>query len=189
MRGGAAVDSPGAVSGGALVLMMRDRQLPKTGNELHSARDRSNHQKWVFARSHRLRQRRIWRFMRQVFLAGKKAQERTTLLRDMVSNRSQQHGITRFQRIQHRSLRDWICDLQHHLAAHVRQRAQMLWQHNPDHCSVCTSTDNTAGRSCTMAFQLSPASFEAYTCPPDVPKYRPQESSWSTAIASRSTFT
>src|SRR5215469_17780056 len=54
---GAAVDSPGAVSAGALLLMIRDRQLPKTGTELHSARDRSNHQKRVFARTHRLRQR------------------------------------------------------------------------------------------------------------------------------------
>ena len=57
------------------------------------------------------------------------------------------------------------------------------------HASVCTSTESTAGRSRTMGAQLSPASAEAYTCPPVVPKYTPQESSWSTAIASRSTLT
>ena len=127
--------------------------------------------------------------MRQVFLAGKEAQEGTTLLRDMVPNRPQQHRISRFQRIQHGSLRDWLQNLQTYFAADVRQRAQVRRQHNPDHASVCTSTDNTAGRSCTMAFQLSPASFDAYTCPPVVPKYTPQESIESTAIASRSTFT
>ena len=31
-------------------------------------------------------------------------------------------------------------------------------------------TDNTAGRSLTIAFQLSPESAEQYTCPPVVPK-------------------
>src|SRR6184192_832297 len=38
------------------------------------------------------------------------------------------------------------------------------------HFSVCTSTDNTAGRSRTIGAQLSPASVDAYTCPPVVPK-------------------
>ena len=36
-----------------------------------------------------------------------------------------------------------------------------------------------------MAVQWSPASAEAYTCPPVVPKYTPHGSSASTAIASR----
>src|SRR5712671_6443397 len=53
------------------------------------------------------------------------------------------------------------------------------------HGSVCTSTDSTAGRSRTIGAQLSPASAEAYTCPPLVPKYRPHLSSESTAMASR----
>ena len=38
------------------------------------------------------------------------------------------------------------------------------------HPSVCTSTESTAGRSRTIGFQLSPASAEAYTWPPVVPK-------------------
>src|ERR1700704_5961105 len=57
------------------------------------------------------------------------------------------------------------------------------------HASVCTSTESTPGRSRTIGFQLSPASAEAYTCPPLVPKYTPHLSSESTAIASRNTFT
>lgn len=36
--------------------------------------------------------------------------------------------------------------------------------------STCTSTLSTAGRSRTMGAQESPASAEAYTCPPVVPK-------------------
>jgi hypothetical protein len=38
------------------------------------------------------------------------------------------------------------------------------------YASVCTSTLNTAGRSRTIGFQLSPASAEQYTWPPVVPK-------------------
>ena len=57
------------------------------------------------------------------------------------------------------------------------------------YASVCTSTLSTAGRSRTIGFQLSPASADAYTCPPVVPKYTPQLSRVSTAMASRSTFT
>ena len=40
-----------------------------------------------------------------------------------------------------------------------------------------------------IGWVLSPALAEAYTCPPVVPKYTPQASSESTAIASRNTFT
>jgi hypothetical protein len=58
-----------------------------------------------------------------------------------------------------------------------------------NHGSVCTSTESTAGRSRTTGDQLSPASAEAYTCPPVVPKYTPHRSSESTAMASRNTFT
>lgn len=39
-----------------------------------------------------------------------------------------------------------------------------------DYFNVCTSTDNTAGRSRTIGCQLSPESAEQYTCPPVVPK-------------------
>ena len=55
--------------------------------------------------------------------------------------------------------------------------------------SVWTSTEYTAGRSRTMGVQLSPPSDDPYTCPPVVPKYKPQGSSESTVIASRSTLT
>src|SRR4029077_11063780 len=57
------------------------------------------------------------------------------------------------------------------------------------HTSVCTSTESTPGRSRTIGDQLSPASAEAYTCPPLVPKYKPHWWSESTAMASRNTLT
>ena len=48
-----------------------------------------------------------------------------------------------------------------HLAMDVREGAQLCREHDPDHGSACTSTDNTAGRSRTIADQWSPPSAEA----------------------------
>ena len=46
------------------------------------------------------------------------------------------------------------------IAVHLRERAQMGRQHNPDHGRVWTSTDSTAGRSLTIGAQVSPLSAE-----------------------------
>ena len=100
-----------------------------------------------------------------------------------------QRGIAGLERVEDRALRRRTLDLERHLAVDARQRPEMRGQHDPDHGSVWTSTDTTAGRSRTMGAQLSPASADAYTCPPVVPKYTPHESSESTAIASRNTLT
>ena len=55
-------------------------------------------------------------------------------------------------------------------AADTGQGPQVRGKHDPDHGSVWASTDSTAGRSRTIGAQQSPASAEAYTCPPVVPK-------------------
>src|ERR1700730_16187169 len=127
--------------------------------------------------------------MRQILLAGEEPHERSALLRDVVADRPAQHRIAGLERVEDRALRGPAPDLGLHLAADLRQRPQMLREHHSDHGSVWTSTDTTAGRSRTMGAQLSPASADAYTCPPVVPKYTPHESSESTAIASRNTLT
>src|SRR5688572_24719354 len=121
----------------------------------------------------------------------------------MVANRSAQHGITCFERIEHCALRALRSNVQRHFAAYAGQRSQMCGQDNSNHrsltnlaaasvqhnYSVCTSTENTAGRSLTIAAHVSPPSDDPYTCPPVVPKYSPQGSSESTAMASRKTLT
>jgi len=154
-----------------------------------AAGDSSHYEKRLRPRGNRVRQRRVGRLVGQIFLAGEEAQERSALLGDVVANRPTQHGISGFKCIEDRAQRGPALDFELHFAANVRQRPQMLRKHDPNHGSVCTSTESTAGRSRTMGAQLSPASDDAYTCPPVVPKYTPQESSESTAIASRSTLT
>jgi hypothetical protein len=97
----------------------------------------------------------------QVLLARKEAQERTPLSRHLIANRPAQHRITSLKRIKHRSLRDRAIDLKLDFVAGVRQRSQMLREYDPDHGSVCTSTDSTPGKSRTIGAQLSPALAEA----------------------------
>src|SRR6516164_6756964 len=127
--------------------------------------------------------------MRQILLAGEEPQEWPPLLRDLVANRPAKHRIVCFDRVEDRALSHRALDFELHLGTDMRQGPQMLRQDDPDHVRVCTSTESTAGRSLTMGSQLSPASGDAYTCPPVVPKYTPQESSESTAMASRNTLT
>lgn len=79
----------------------------------------------------------------------------------MVANRSTQNRVPFFKRGQDGVNRNRVRDLQLHLAGHPREVAQMKWKLDPDHESVCVSTDNTAGRSRTMAFQLFPPFAEA----------------------------
>ena len=71
---------------------------------------------------------------------------------------------------QHLALGNRTGDLDLHFALHPSQGSQMCRKHHAYHGSVCTSTESTAGKSRTIGAQLSPASEEAYTCPPVVPK-------------------
>src|SRR5439155_15774865 len=151
----------------------------------HGAHD----QKGLGAERDRVGQRGVRRLVGQILLAGEEPHERPALLCDLVADRPAQHGIAGLEGVEERALRGRTLDVELHLAVDARERPQMCRQHDPDHGSVWTSTDTTDGRSRTMAFQLSPASADTYTCPPLVPKETPHGSSASTAIASRNTLT
>ena len=126
----------------------------------------------------------------KILLAGEEPHERPALLRDVVADRPAQHRIAGLERVEDRALRDRSPSTSRVTSpltpASVRRCAGSS---TLNHGSVWTSTESTAGRSRTMGAQLSPASADAYTWPPVVPKYTPHESSESTAIASRSTLT
>ena len=88
----------------------------------------------------------------------------------MITDRPAQHRVTGFERVEDQALGHPALDRQPYFAVDPRERAQMRGEDDPDHDSVWTSTDNTAGRSRTIGSQRSPASADAYTCPPVVPK-------------------
>src|SRR3989442_4724935 len=120
--------------------------------------------------------------MGQLLVAGEEPYEGSALLRDVVADRPAQHGIAGLERVEDRALRGLSLDVKLHLAVHVRQCLQVCREHDSDHGSVWTSTESTAGSSRTMGAQLSPASSDAYNCPPVMPQYTTHLSSESTAI-------
>ncbi len=88
----------------------------------------------------------------------------------MIADRSTQHRKINLECIKNSPHSSLLANLNLHLSTHARKRTQVRRQLHTNHGSVCTSTDRTPGRSCTIAFQLSPASADTYTCPPVVPK-------------------
>ena len=129
--------------------------------------------------------------MRQIFFAGEETQEWPALLRDVVADGAAEHRILGFKRVEYRPLCNLTFDLKPDIAANLGKGSQVWRECDSDHggphvlwtlqatfrqparfaqARVCTSTESTAGRSRTMGAQLSPASEEAYTCPPVVPK-------------------
>ena len=122
-------------------------------------------------------------------LAREEPYERAAFPSRVVADGAAQHRIAGLQCVEDGALRHRALHVERDLVADVRERPQMMRKHDADHRSVCTSTESTGGRSRTIGAQVSPASADAYTWPPVVPKYTPHLSSESTAIASRSTFT
>ncbi len=128
-------------------------------------------------------------FKRKVLLARKESHEIASPGGDVIADRASQDGVARFERVQNRTLRHRRSHDEFDFVTHSGEDPQVCREEDANHPSVCTSTDTTGGRFCAIAIHESPASAEAYTCPPVVPKYTPQRSSESTAMASRSTFT
>ncbi len=115
-------------------------------------------------------QRGFGRVVRKVFPAGKKTDEGPALASGMVTDCALQDRVAHLEAVEHCAKGGRTLQFQLDLAAYPGQGAQVMGNHDPDHGSVWTSTDSTAGRSRTIAFQVSPESLEAYTWPPVVPK-------------------
>src|SRR5215469_5563046 len=123
----------------------------------HGAHD----QVWLGASSDRIGQRDVGVFMGQVLLAGEEPDERPARAAVVVADGAAEHRIALLQRVQDGALGDLARHVQLHFAVDMRERAQVSGEDHPDHGSVWTSTDSTAGRSRTIGAQLSPASAEA----------------------------
>ncbi len=98
-----------------------------------SARNRANHQKRLFPGHNLIRQRIVRRVMGQVLLASKESQERPPLFGDVIADRPTQHGITLFERIQHRPSGHRRGHFKRDLAADVSQIAKVVRKNDADH--------------------------------------------------------
>jgi len=125
-----------------------------------STRHSSYDEKRLHSGDNGIRQLCVRRFVREVFFAGEKSNERPPLQRHVVPNGSAQNRMAGFERIKDRANRNWRRHIEFHFALHASEIAQVKWKHDADHGSVCTSTDKTAGRSRTIGFHVSPLSAE-----------------------------
>ena len=129
-----------------------------------AASDGTDNEQRLVAGGDRLRQGGIGRFLGKVFRTRKESHEGAALPRDVIANCAAQHRITRFNCVDHRANRDRAAHLKMNLAAYVRQGTKMWGKHHANrsrgHAIVCTSTDNTAGRSRTIGFHVFPESAE-----------------------------
>jgi hypothetical protein len=125
-----------------------------------ATRDSSNDQERLDPSNHPLGQWGVGSLVREVFAAGEEADEGAAFVRDVVADRAAEYWIRFFERVQDGALRGAVADINGDLAADAGERPQVSRQLHayPGHgyFSVCTSTDITAGRSWTMAVQLSP---------------------------------
>ncbi|MGB2606483.1 MAG: hypothetical protein WBC78_22965, partial [Candidatus Sulfotelmatobacter sp.] len=80
----------------------------------------------LLARSHGFRQGRIWRFVRQILLAGEETEEWPALLGNVIPYRPAQHGIGRLDRVENGALCNCSFDLDRQLGTDVCQGSQML---------------------------------------------------------------
>src|SRR6476620_1936133 len=135
-----------------------------------STRNCTDDQEWFCPIRNRIRQRSIGRFMGQIFAAGKKPDHWPSSPGHMITHRPAQHRIFCFNRVQQRALSQRSIEFKSYFSVDVRQRSQVWRKNNANHGNVCASTDSTAGKSRTIGFHLSPASTEAYTWTPVVPK-------------------
>jgi hypothetical protein len=74
--------------------------------------------------------------MGQILSAGEEPQERSALLRHVVADRALQHRISRLEFIEHRTDRNLTLNLELHLFVNLRQRSQMIREHDSDHFST-----------------------------------------------------
>jgi hypothetical protein len=125
------------------------------------ARDCTDDQEWFCPVCNRMRQRRIGRFMRQIFAAGKKSDHRPASLGYMITYCPPQHWIFGFNSVQERALSYFSVELKVYFAIDIGERTQMRRKNNAYHGNDCTSTESTAGKSRTMGFHVSPASADA----------------------------
>src|SRR5262245_37801535 len=109
------------------------------------------------------RQERVGRLVRQILLAREEAHERSPLQRLAIANRSDEHRIARFDRVDDVPGGDVARDIHDDLALNMGERPEMRRKHHANHRIDWTSTERTGGRSRTIGVHVSPALADPYT--------------------------
>ncbi len=100
--------------------------------------------------------------MREILLAGKEPHERAPFRRSIIADRPTQDWIRCLNGIQHRAERGRSGHLYlHFIITEACESAKVSRENHSNHDNVCTSTETTGGRLCTIAFHESPPSADA----------------------------
>jgi uncharacterized lipoprotein YmbA len=178
-QGRSTITEPAASSGWDAAVAALSRAVGRLAEEIAAAIVRqpelsaghgTDDQERLGTRRDGLGEERVGRLVGEVLRAREEAHEGPPPLRRAVADRAAEDGMAGLEGVEDRPLRDRTRDVEGHLALDARQLAQVRREDDADHGSVWTSTDSTAGRSRTTGAQVSPASADAYTCPPVVPK-------------------
>lgn len=102
-------------------------------HSLLAARHRPDDQERFFALGHGFGQGIVRRLMGQIPLTGKKPNEWPTPMGEVVPDRPAQHGIPRFQAVQHPAHRHRAGHIQPHFPIKTRQGSQMRWKDETNH--------------------------------------------------------
>jgi hypothetical protein len=91
---------------GATFLGVRDNDCPAVSGtgETSTARHRPNHEEGLVPRDDGFRESCLGIVVRDVLFTDEEADERATFLGDRVSNRPEQHGVSLFEGVDHRTL-------------------------------------------------------------------------------------
>ncbi len=90
-------------------------------------------QQWLRSAYHNCGEGSIRRFVREILLAGEKANERPSAFRHVIADGASQHRILTLQGIEDRIHRNWAGNIQRDFAADSRECPQMLWQNHTYH--------------------------------------------------------
>ena len=106
------------------------------GNSVLAAGDGADDEEGLLAGRYGFRQWGVRRFVRPVLLAGEEAEEGPALAGEVVTNRSAERGITRFERVEDCPLRHLAGDFQLHIASHLCERSEMVRKHYANRANV-----------------------------------------------------
>jgi hypothetical protein len=99
-----------------------------------SASDSADDEKLLHPRSHRVRQRSIWRLKGQILRAGKETQHRTAQAGDAAKR--WKAGL---QSVKERTLGNRTRYVEFYLGTDFRQHSQMIRKYNADHLGILLS--------------------------------------------------
>jgi hypothetical protein len=96
----------------------------------------ADHQKWFGAFGDACGKSCVRRIVGQIFLAREEPDERASLMRDVIADRTAEYGVLRLKGVEYRPQRRRAAYLHAHLAVDTGERPEVSRQFDANHWSV-----------------------------------------------------